>query len=181
MKNATFNFKVVSETVFILYAHSAEPCITKIFESPVTNKALMNHVISTPTVTSTEVCEIECFLEIRCESYNFGPKKGGGHVCELSDSDARRDPLDWTTKHGFIYRGTKVGKVNRSVDIYKAAYFRRSDTNLSKLQFSICVVATVVPPFESAPILLHSLFKVPQGDQHFICLASPSAYKLLAV
>ena len=92
----------------ILFCYLVERCITKIFESPVTNKALTNHVISTPTVTSAQVCEIECFLEIKCESYNFGPKEGGGHVCELSDSDAVRDPLEWTTKEGFVYRGTKV-------------------------------------------------------------------------
>ena len=29
-------------------------------------------------------------------------------MCELNDSDAIRDPLDWTTKQGFIYGGTKV-------------------------------------------------------------------------
>ncbi|KAJ7385549.1 hypothetical protein OS493_015124, partial [Desmophyllum pertusum] len=84
------------------------PCITKTFVKPVANKTLINHVISRPRVTSSEVCEIHCFIEIKCESYNFGPKDGGGHVCELSDSDTIRDPLDWITKQGFIYRGTKV-------------------------------------------------------------------------
>ena len=47
-------------------------------------------------------------MEITCQSYNFGPKEGGGDVCELSDSDAIRDPLDWTTTQEFIYGGTKV-------------------------------------------------------------------------
>ena len=55
-----------------------------------------------------ELCELHCFMEITCQSYNFGPKEGGGHVCELSDSDAIRNPLDWTTKQGSIYGGTKV-------------------------------------------------------------------------
>ncbi|KAJ7328155.1 hypothetical protein OS493_025567 [Desmophyllum pertusum] len=79
----------------------------KIFADAVPNKALINHVISTPTVTSEEGCNIQCFIEIACESYNFGPKEGGGHVCELSDSDAIRDPLDWITKQGFLYVGTQ--------------------------------------------------------------------------
>ena len=69
-------------------------------------------MISTPSVTSAVQCEIDCFMEFKCESYNFGPKEGGGHVCELSDTDAIRDPLDWTTKQGFIYRGTKVEKLS---------------------------------------------------------------------
>lgn len=47
-------------------------------------------------------------MESECESYNFGPKEGGGHVCELSDSDSIRDPLDWITKQGFVYAETKV-------------------------------------------------------------------------
>ena len=47
-------------------------------------------------------------MEIKCESYNFGAKEDGDHVCELSDSDAIRDPLDWITKHGFLYRETQV-------------------------------------------------------------------------
>ena len=59
-------------------------------------------------MTSEEVCKIRCFIEAKCESYNFGPKEGGGHVCELSDSDAIRDPLDLVTKRGFLYAETQV-------------------------------------------------------------------------
>ncbi|KAJ7347161.1 hypothetical protein OS493_040022, partial [Desmophyllum pertusum] len=33
--------------------------------------------------------------------------RAGGHVCELSDSDAIRDPLDWITKQGFLYVETE--------------------------------------------------------------------------
>jgi len=84
------------------------PCIRKTFVKPVPNKALVNHVISSPTVTSEEVCKLRCFIEITCESYNFGPKEGGGHVCELSNSDAIRDPQDWVTKQGHLYVGTLV-------------------------------------------------------------------------
>ncbi|XP_078381152.1 uncharacterized protein LOC144663932 [Oculina patagonica] len=84
------------------------PCTTKkIFVKPVPNKALVNHVISTAAVTSEEVCKIHCFIEVKCESYNFGPKEDGGHVCELSDSDAIRDPLDLITKEGFLYCETQ--------------------------------------------------------------------------
>lgn len=80
----------------------------KEFGKPVANKALLNHVISTPRANSAEVCELQCFIEVTCESYNFGPNEDGGHVCELSDSDAIRDPDDWATKQGFLYGGTKV-------------------------------------------------------------------------
>ena len=85
-----------------------EPCIIKTFGKPTANKALKNHVIRTSMATSAELCQLQCFVEISCQSYNFGPKEVGSHVCELSDSDAIRDPRDWTTKQGFIYGGTKV-------------------------------------------------------------------------
>ena len=55
-------------------------------------------------------------MEITCQSYNFGPKEDGGHVCELSDSDAISDPLNWTTKQGFIYGGTKVPRICLMLD-----------------------------------------------------------------
>ncbi len=101
----------VSVLLLYLVVCCIEPCHTKkIFVKPVEDKALINHVISTPTVTSEEVCKIHCFLEAKCESYNFGPKKDGGHMCELSDSDAIRDPLDWITKQGFLYAETEVRK-----------------------------------------------------------------------
>ena len=94
--------------VFVL---TEVPCMKKFFVHPVERKALVNHVISTPEVTSEAVCKIHCFIEVKCESYNFGPKEGSGHVCELSDSDAIRDPLGFITKQGFLYGETQVWKV----------------------------------------------------------------------
>lgn len=84
------------------------PCTKKTFVEPVPNKALVNHVISNPTVASEEVCKIQCFIEATCESYNFGPKEDGGHVCELSNSDAIRDPQDRVAKQRHHYVGTLV-------------------------------------------------------------------------
>ena len=86
----------------------------KIFVNQVEGKALINHVINTTEVTSEEVCKIHCFMEARCESYNFGPRDSGGHVCELSDSDAIRDPLDLIIKQGFLYGETQVWKFGQN-------------------------------------------------------------------
>ena len=49
----------------------------------VVNKTLLNHAISTPRANTAEICEIQCFIEVTCESYNFGPTKGGNNLCEL--------------------------------------------------------------------------------------------------
>lgn len=94
--------------VFFFYFVTVVPCIKKTFVKPVPNKALVHNVISSLTVTSEEVCKIQCFTEVACESYNFGPKEDGGHVCELSNSDAIRDPQDWVTKQRHFYIGTLV-------------------------------------------------------------------------
>ena len=94
------------------------PCITKEFQEPLANKALLNHVISTPRAKTAESCEIQCFMEVTCESYNFGPNEEGDHVCELSDSDGVRDPDDLVTRQDFLYRATKVswrGSVEKSI------------------------------------------------------------------
>ncbi|PFX18416.1 Uromodulin [Stylophora pistillata] len=80
-----------------------EPCVTKVFVEPVSNKALANHLISRATVESPDACMIQCFIKIKCESYNIGPREKDGHVCELSDSDSHRDHMDWITKEGFSY------------------------------------------------------------------------------
>ena len=84
------------------------PCTKKTFVEPVPNKALVNHVISNPTVASEEVCKIQCFIEATCESYNFGPKEDGGHVCELSNSDRFVGLKNFTEDHEFLYRGVEV-------------------------------------------------------------------------
>ena len=84
------------------------PCIKKTFVKPIPNKTLVNHVISNSTVTSEEGCKIQCFIEATCESYNFGLKEDGGYVCELSNSDAIRDPQDWVAKQRHLYVGTLV-------------------------------------------------------------------------
>ena len=49
----------------------------------VLKKTLLNHAISTPRANTEEICEIQCFIEATCESYNFGPIKGGDNLCEL--------------------------------------------------------------------------------------------------
>nr|XP_058973803.1 nidogen-2-like [Pocillopora verrucosa] len=83
------------------------PCITKEFEEKVANKALLNHVISTPIAKTAESCEIQCFIEVKCESYNFGPNDNGDYLCELSASDGVRDPDDLRARQDFLHRATK--------------------------------------------------------------------------
>ena len=47
-------------------------------------------------------------------------------MCELRDSDAIRQPMEWITKQGFIYRGTQV--LNTALRVVRAPL---GNTNIS--------------------------------------------------
>lgn len=74
----------------------------------VSDKALVGHVTRSVKVKNADQCEIRCYQELACLSYNLGPYKDNGHACELSNSDHLRHPDDLVPIPGFIYRGTEV-------------------------------------------------------------------------
>lgn len=86
---------------------SAQGCRALQFVSPREGKALVNHVIKNVSVGSSDVCEIECYLDNRCLSYNYGDQGNVRHKCELSDSDHKQHPNDLQERLGYIYRGTE--------------------------------------------------------------------------
>ena len=47
-------------------------------------------------------------------------------MCELRDSDAIRQPMEWITKQGFIYRGTQA--LNTALRVVRAPL---GNTNIS--------------------------------------------------
>lgn len=46
-------------------------------------KALDGHVIKTLQVKKQEQCELRCFHESECVSYNMGPSQVNGFTCEV--------------------------------------------------------------------------------------------------
>ena len=87
---------------------SVQGCRVLQFASPKVGKALVNHVIKNISVGSPDVCEIECYLDNRCLSYNYGDQGNVRHKCELSDSDHKQHPRDLQQRLGFSYGGTEV-------------------------------------------------------------------------
>lgn len=75
---------------------------------PVTDKALVGHLIRAVRVNNGDECEIRCYQEVECLSYNLGPYQANGRACELSKSDHIRHPEDLVPMPGYIYRGTEV-------------------------------------------------------------------------
>ncbi|KAJ7323134.1 hypothetical protein OS493_032422, partial [Desmophyllum pertusum] len=72
----------------------------------IAGKALVGHVIRTVQVKNGDQCEIRCYGELQCLSYNLGPYQNG-HACELSKSDHIRHPDNLIPMPGYLYRGTK--------------------------------------------------------------------------
>ena len=66
-------------------------------------------MFKTFTVQRKSTCEIRCFAEHGCVSYNIGPShEDSSYVCELSDSDHKIHPEVLARRNGFTHRATEV-------------------------------------------------------------------------
>ena len=69
------------------------------------NTVLISHVIKSKWVLKEENCQIYCYLEANCVSYNYGPAEDELYLCELSDKNHLQVPSDeLEERHGFLYR-----------------------------------------------------------------------------
>lgn len=65
---------------------------------------LTNHVIKSDRVVNQEMCKINCYLETRCVSYNYGPIDDGLLLCELNDKNhSQVSSSKMIQRSGFIY------------------------------------------------------------------------------
>ena len=101
----------LKKRLMLLLVLFTDVCRQVHFLQRIADKALIDHVIKTIPVETDDHCEIACFRDLMCLSYNIGPKQAGGHQCELSKSDHIRDPADLVPMAGYIYRPTEVHNV----------------------------------------------------------------------
>nr|XP_058961571.1 low-density lipoprotein receptor-related protein 2-like [Pocillopora verrucosa] len=73
------------------------------FTEPMADNALRNHVIQLVQVNDKDQCELLCYLEQMCLSFNFGSGN-----CELSNSDHYQHPEDLASRIGFSYHPTAI-------------------------------------------------------------------------
>ena len=94
----------------------AETCRTIQLEHKVNEKALEGHTIATIKSSKFEFCEMRCFLNHDCVSYNFGPSedKDDTYVCELNNSTGNKR---LKPKAMYVYSETKVGCYFHSVSL----------------------------------------------------------------
>ena len=71
-------------------------------------RTLVGHVFKKIEVPSSYVCEVNCFVEADCVSFNVATLAEGKHRCELSNSDHRVHPKDLVFGVGVIYTPVTV-------------------------------------------------------------------------
>ena len=69
---------------------------------------LEKHVFKMMEIETASACEVNCFMEADCVSYNLKPQQNGKLLCELSDSDHANNQQDLRYKEGTIYKSFKV-------------------------------------------------------------------------
>lgn len=68
------------------------------------NVALTNHIIRIEQVFDRDICELKCYQDPNCVSYNYGPSADGNLLCELSDKTHLQVPAnDLKAKEDFTY------------------------------------------------------------------------------
>lgn len=106
-------FLAIASSHYLMFAvhfvvvGGSDVCRQVHFLQGIADKALIGHMIKTIPVETDDHCEIACYRDLMCLSYNIGPKQAHGYQCELSKSDHIRDPADLVPMAGYIYRPTE--------------------------------------------------------------------------
>ena len=86
---------------------------------------LEKHVFKIVEIETASACEVNCFVEADCVSYNLKPQQNGKLLCELSDSDHTNNQQDLRYKKGTVYKSFKVSIQFREVFVDKTIiYFK---------------------------------------------------------
>ena len=80
---------------------------------PIHGNRLENHVIRTIDVINEDICQLQCYLEPNCVSYNFNKKEeaNGKHKCDLNNATYEHDNEhsgDLEKNENYVYRGAEV-------------------------------------------------------------------------
>ena len=72
-----------------------------------------SHVIRTIGVMNEDICQLQCYLEPNCVSYNFNKKEeaNGRHKCDLNNATYEHHNEhsgDLALDESYVYRGAEV-------------------------------------------------------------------------
>ena len=99
---------------------NSDECRAILFNSVTKDKYLLNHIIKTVPVRSEESCELICYEDPDCVSYNYGPILSEIPLCELSNSTHLQvTSTNFVSRNGYSYRGIKVSlKALKTIKFY---------------------------------------------------------------
>ena len=81
---------------------------------PIHGYRLKNHVIRTIEIINEDICQLQCYLEPNCVSYNFNKEEeiNGKHKCDLNNATYEHDNSehsgDLEKNENYVYRGAGV-------------------------------------------------------------------------
>jgi len=80
---------------------------------PIHGYRLENHVIRTIDVINEDICQLKCYMEPNCVSYNFNKKEGanGQHKCDLNNATSEHHKIhsgDLAKNESYVYREAEV-------------------------------------------------------------------------
>nr|XP_058963049.1 neurogenic locus notch homolog protein 1-like [Pocillopora verrucosa] len=75
------------------------------FKAGTKNKILTNQVIRSERAKDKDICELKCYFEPNCVSYNYGPLGDGAFTCKLSNRNHLQvSPSYFEFSNDFLYR-----------------------------------------------------------------------------
>ena len=69
---------------------------------------LVGHVFKSVEIQDSSACEVNCFMEGDCVSFNVKPMQNGNHLCELSNSSEVVHPSHLKYHQGAVYTSFQV-------------------------------------------------------------------------
>jgi len=80
------------------------------------DKALANHTIRTiQPISDFDTCIKECFLDLRCFTFNLCTKRDGALTCNLLNSDHIRSRKELVERSGCTYYGSEVREKGENI------------------------------------------------------------------
>ncbi|KAL9970505.1 hypothetical protein ACROYT_G022891 [Oculina patagonica] len=101
MSKLTLLFLLITSANEVL----SDDCRILKFNPRASDKVLVNHVIKSVKLQRQDMCEIRCYREPNCVSYNYGPMQNEKPWCDLNNSTYLQvSSSDFVTKEGYTYR-----------------------------------------------------------------------------
>ncbi|XP_066028564.1 uncharacterized protein [Pocillopora verrucosa] len=85
---------------------NSDECRAILFNPVTKDKYLIHHIIKTVPVESEVSCELICYEDPDCVSYNYGPVLSEIPLCDMNNSTHLQVPnVNFITRNGYSYRG----------------------------------------------------------------------------